>query len=316
MSNDFTLIIDDGAPVNLAFFLHPPEKSEFKIPNRFTQQFARLIHQYGIRGKFSVVPMPSMLGRIDHKLNYVSKAHLNGFLKIIREQVKPSFDITAEILTHQDAYLLKEDRFFGMREDDWIAQATVGEMTEYFVLANRILKKVGLAPNGMTSPWSAGINNESDYAHAVGNAQWQVFRRKFVWYFLHWSCDKTPEVAWVTYRNRTRGQVVVALCGNCPDAFWTWKGHRYKRQQVAAVRKGVDQLLSRDGKSGRIRELADQGLPIILVTHWQGLFANGTGIGLEGLEDCASRIRRIFGSSVCCRKCSDVARAWSQINQL
>lgn len=310
MSIDITLIIDDGAPINPMFFFRPQEESEFKIPNTFTRRFARMMGKYGIRGKFSVMPMPSMLGRIDRKLNYVSKAHLNGFLKIIREQIRPSFDITPEILTHQNAYHVKEEKFLNVREDNWVAQATVKEMSEYFVLVNQILKNVGLTPNGMTSPWSTGINNEADYAHAIGNAQWQMFRRKFVWYFLHWSHDETPPVAWVTYRNRHRGQTVIALCGNCNDAFWAWQGRCNKRQQIAAVRKEVDQLLSHDGKSGRIRELANQCLPIILVTHWQGLFANGTGIGLDGLEECASRIKGVFGSSVRWRKCSDITRAW------
>ena len=312
MSVTLTLIIDDGAPINPAFFSHPQKECEFKIPNTFTRRFARVTRKYGIKGKLSVIPMPSMLGRIDQELSYVSQAHLNGFLKIVREQIKPRFDITPEILSHQAAYNVKGEKFYNMREDDWVAQATVKDMTEYFVLANQILKNVGLTPNGMTSPWSTGINNEVDYAQAIGNAQWQVFRRKFVWYFLHWSFDETPRVAWVTYRNKRRGQVVVALSGNCNDAFWAWAKHNSKRQQAAAVKKGIDQLLSNDGKSGRIRDLADQGLPIILVTHWQGLFANGTGIGLDGLEECASRIKHVFGSGVRWRKCSDVARTWYQ----
>lgn len=310
MTVTVTLIIDDGAPVNQMFFPRPFEESVFDIPNSFVRRFANVVRKHGIQGKFSLMPMPTMLGRIDQKLSYVSKARLTGFLKIIREQIKPSFDITPEILTHHNAYDIKKKTFLNIPEDVWVARATVKEMTEYFVLANQILENVGLPPNGMTSPWETGIHNEKDYAHAIGNAQWQVFRRKFVWYFLHWSFAETPRIAWATYRNRQRGQVVVALAGNCQDAFWAWAGLKSRRQQVAAVKKGVDQLLSEDGKSGRIRDLADQGLPIILVTHWQALFTNGTGIGLDGLDECAARIKRVFGSDVHWQKCSEVAKAW------
>ena len=310
MSVAVSLIIDDGAPINPMYFLRPWEESEFLIPNDFVRRFDKVVRRYGIKGKYSVMPMPSMLGRIDQKLSYVPQAHLKEFLKIVRERIMQNFDITPEILTHQNAYDLKSGTYGNIREDDWVAHASVEEMTEYFVLANQILKNVGIIPNGMTSPWSTGNTNESDYACAIGNAQWAVFKRKFVWYFLHWSFDKTPKVAWVTHRNQNRGQMVVTLAGNCPDAFWAWAGIQSKRQQVAAVKKGVDGLLSRDGKTGRIRELADQGLPCILVTHWQALFTNGTGLGLDGLEECAARIRNVFGSEVHWSRCSDVARTW------
>jgi hypothetical protein len=74
------------------------------------------------------------------------------------------------------------------------------------------------------------------------------------------------------------------------------------------IQKNIDWLLSADGRTGRIRELIESSHPVILLTHWQSLYTQGTGLGLEGLGALAERIRKIFGTNVEWVSCSERAR--------
>ena len=61
----------------------------------------------------------------------------------------------------------------------------------------------------------------------------------------------------------------------------------------------------------RIREQVT-GHPVVLVTHWQSLYTQGTGLGLEGLCALAERIQKVFGNSLEWISCSELARRWYQ----
>jgi len=304
-----SLIVDDGAPINLAHCIHPETPTPAVIPNAFTRDFADLCASYGVRGKFSVLPIPGGLGRLDRKVNYVPSGHVRGFLKIVRERIAPRFDITPEILTHASAWRLPSGGALHVFEDVWFERARLSEMTDYIALALRILKKVGLPANGVTSPWSTGISREKTYARAIAQAQWRVHRRKFTWYFLHCLCPKTARWPWVSYRSRKTGQTVVSVPATTGDAFWATQNHRTRRAARAAAEEGVDRLLDRRGAGGQVRELSDRKVPIVLLTHWQSLFSDGRAAGLWGLERLLKRIEKAFCEQVRWTTCKDLARS-------
>jgi len=178
---------------------------------------------------------------------------------------------------------------------------------DYFVLAFQILQNVGLKATGITSPWNSGIDVERKYAQALAEAQWTVFRRKLTWYFLHTTSWGAPRKCSVEYQNPDRGQVVVSVPANAPDIFWSMeRPTRAERQQF--INDNIDRLLSPDGRSGRIRQLIDGGYPVVLLTHWQSLYTQGTGLGLEGLRALAERIGKIFADNLEWVSCSELAR--------
>lgn len=69
-------------------------------PESFTREFAEWCLAEGVKGKFSVVPCPAGLGRIDQGLPMFSKAQQESWLQMCRELITPAFDITPEMLTH------------------------------------------------------------------------------------------------------------------------------------------------------------------------------------------------------------------------
>jgi hypothetical protein len=304
-----SLIIDDGAPVDPLFYELPGYETPLLVPREFTQRVVESFDRFDLRGKFTVIPMPSCLGRVDQTLKRVPPEHLANWLKLVREGIAPRFDITPEFLTHLKAYNFKSGDFQHIYEDIWISKAPPEEIVEYFVLAFQILKNVGLPATGITSPWVSGIDVEKKYTQALADAQWKVFERKLIWYFLHCTEWNAPRRCSIEYEDKTRGQTVVSVPANTGDIFWTTHlSTRAEKQEF--IRKGIDRMISADGRTGRIRQLMESGYPVVLVTHWQSLYTQGTGLGLEGLNALAERIQKVFGKNLEWVMCSELARRY------
>ena len=308
MAVPISLLVDDCAPVNTMFWHDPPGDHPFAMPNSLARDFADLCAAHGVRGKFSVLPMPCCLGGIDSRLAHVPPRVLDGFLDIVRAKIVPRFDITPEILTHSNAYKLTGG-FRHVYEDEWIAGATVKEITDYIALALRMLDYVGLPANGVTSPWNTGQHNEPQYAQAIGAAQWRVHRRRVTWYFLHMIGRGPGRWPWVSWRNPKTRQAVVSIPSTTDDPFWNTQrpASASRRAARAAAAAGADAMLTADGRKGRIRELLGQPCPILLLTHWQSLYSDGTRTGLWGLERLLDRIEKRLGSEVEWTTCSELA---------
>jgi hypothetical protein len=93
-----------------------------------------------------------------------------------------------------------------------------------------------------------------------------------------------------------RSQSVVSVPANFPDLFWSME--KPPGERVQFIQNNIDKVLSADGRTGRIRQLINSGYPVTLLTHWQSLYTQGTGIGLEGLSALAERIQKVFGNNV------------------
>ena len=100
---------------------------------------------------------------------------------------------------------------------------------------------------------------------------------------------------------------VVSVPVNAGDVLW-----RTQYGSVAAAtrtaRQGVDQLLSADGKSGRIRQLVDTEAPVTILTHWQSLFSNGRMAGLAGLKLLLERMTKHLSGRIKWMRCSELAK--------
>ena len=138
-----SLIIDDGAPLDPLILRVAGLRDAFLVPAEFTAKVADTLERFDLRGKMTIIPMPSCLGRIDRSLRRVPGKHLEGFLKIVRERIAPRFDITPEFLTHLNAYSLEEGRLPAHLRRRLDVQAPLEEVVQYFTLAFQILKNVG-----------------------------------------------------------------------------------------------------------------------------------------------------------------------------
>ena len=306
-----SLIIDDGGPVNMFHFHDLYNPHEMAVPPSFTKEFAKVCRKNGIMGKFSLVPMPAGLGRIDEKINGIPGSDLRKHIKIIKEEIEPVFSITPEILTHYRALNLEvKVSCKHIFEDVFVAGATAEEIADYVAFALEILVNAGFNPTGMTSPWATGNTNEENYAKGIGMAFKRVMNAEECFYFLH-SRQEEWKVPVVMVDTPETGKVVT-VPNNTKDAFWDTQNPVKTAQARKNAKMEMDAILSPDGKSGVMRTLFEEGTPLVFITHWQSIFSDGRNIGLEGLDVLTKRINKVFGNQIEWMPMAELAKRWTK----
>lgn len=283
------LIIDDGGIANMFHFHQMSIEHPMKVTPYFVRRFANICRENGVRGKFSVVPMPGALGRIDGDVAFFKKEEIKCILEIIKNEIQPQFSITPEILTHFRAYDIEKKSFMHIFEDVYFSNLDAETIAKYIGLALEILCNVNLNPTGVTSPWMLGIDNEQNYAKGIGLAFKQGLGRDLCFYFLH-SRDEVTQP--VIMENSPDTGTVVSIPATTADAFWCSQKPATRSQAIDDIKNNIDALLSPDGKTGIIRSRIAEGKPITLITHWQSIFSDGEMYGLDGLEVLVARIKK------------------------
>jgi hypothetical protein len=293
-------IVDDPAPcLNLAFYEQYFEPHVRDVPNSFTAAWADVVEEFGMRGKFSVLPVPAGIGRIDRPLPDVRPADQAEFLRIIRERVSPRMDICIEFLTHFHAWDLKRERPIDYTEKTMAPFTNRGHLTEYFTYGLRILNDLGLEPTGATSPGASCREIEWAYQGAIRDAVREARGLPIAWYFLHVD-DRSPVVLpRIMSLDAERGEACVTMVSAGNDPSW-----RTQWGEPSAL----DSLITADGQAGRLVELYRNGSVIGFHTHWQSLFSEGRAAGLADLRVTLGRIREHLGERVLWMKCSELAR--------
>ena len=293
-------IVDDPAPcLNLAHFEQYWEPHVRDVPNSFTSAWADVVEEFGVRGKFSVLPVPAGIGRIDRPLPDVEPADQAEFLRLVRERISPQMDVCIEFLTHFLAWDIDSERPLDYTEKTMSPFTSRGHLTDYFAYGLQILADLGLDPTGATSPGAACREIEWDYQAAIHDAVKGVTGRAVSWYFLHVD-DRSPVVLpRIMALDAARGEACVTMVSGGNDPSWdTQRG----------LPSTLDDLITADGQRGRLAALYRNGSVIGFHTHWQSLFSEGRGTGLADLRVTLGRIREHLGPGVRWTKCSELAR--------
>ena len=290
-----SLIIDDPAPVVSVYHSHsksPVTKDgrpilEF-VPNAFLDTFCDIVQRHGIRGKFSVVPMPGNRGDILNGLEGVDPALVTQWLDTVKSRLIPAFTVGPEMLTHNKAIDLATGKALPQLEYQWAAHQNKETLIPYIARSLAILQAAGFDAFGVTSPWSFGIEVEEDYTEAISQAVFQVTGKQTAWYFLR-SLRNVPNAKpWVALDKD--GRCVVSIPATTDDVIWDSIDTTDESEDY--VNQRADLLLTADGKGGAITRVLETGGWPILITHWQSLVSNGLGTGMRILDTVCSRINR------------------------
>ena len=274
-------------------------------PESFTREFAEWCLESGVRGKYSVVPCPAALGRIDQGLPIFSQSQQESWLRMCRELICPAFDITPEMITHTFVVDLKTFQPLESRIWEQYEWATLPEdqeelITEYIATACRILDNVGLTPQGVTSPGGFGGRPLELYARATGIAVREVTGNPTPYFFKRFSGDGPVEVP-VWYADRDNGTAVGEIIASTGDWTGSWTGY----DEVS-----VDRYITSDLQGGCIPALINAGEPAILCSHWQGFYGmhNDDRRGFNTLKAVVRRIKEFDpkGEKTQWRKCSEI----------
>ena len=296
-----SLIIDDPAPVVSVYHAHAgkavtgdgrPLVSTYS--NELLEKFCGIAEKRGLKGKFSIVPMPGNLGDILSGIEGAEDALVKEWLDMVRDRLSPRFTIGPEMLTHHKAVDLATGGALPMNEQEWASDKDRTVLTPYIAKALQILKDADFDVFGVTSPWAFGIEVEDEYAAAISKAVFDVTGRKEAWYFLRGLRDVPNAKPWVQLEEE--GRCLVSIPATMNDVFWA--SIDTDDQSDEFVSRRADMLITADGKSGDIIKVLETGGWPILITHWQSLMSNGLGTGLRMLDEVGRRIEEHLSDRV------------------
>lgn len=319
------LIIDDSCPViNKAWFWiqqrhewrlkyqpdKPPDGWEKHfdklgempktIPASFAAQWGEWCGEHGVKGKFSMVPFPAGVGRIDQGFPGFPERELTDWLRVTKGTIQKNFDITPEILTHTRVVDLKTWQLTDAWEQrEWV-DPPEELLTDYIAAAMQLLKNAGIACEGVTSPGSFGSKKESAYARAVLDAALRVNNNPRPFYFLHVKANGPPNVP-LWHVDRTKGRAVASIVG-CTNDWFGATGYDTSNP---------DLFITEDLRSGRLPAVLAQELPCVLVGHWPCFYVNG-GPGFKVLKEVRRRLG-VFdpdGTRTIWMKTSQIGHYW------
>ncbi len=296
-----SLIIDDPAPIISVYYEHAGTTLTNDgrplvptYPNELLFKFIDIVEKRGIKGKFSVIPMPGNKGDIINGLEGVDKKDMDEWLTAVKTRLSPNFTIGPEMLTHHKAVDLETGKPLSMNERDFAATQTRKTLTPYIEKAVSLLNQAGFDAFGVTSPWDFGIEVEKDYQAAISEAVYNATGKKNSWLFLRGLRNTPNAKPWIGHEED--GRTLVCIPATTNDHIWqTIDTPETSEEYVQSV---ADEIITRDGKGGEaVRVLETNGYPI-LISHWQSLMSNGLGTGLRILDEVARRINENLSDSV------------------
>ena len=298
------LIVDDATPcVNPLWFqryhLDPPIVSKHapSIPLRFMREWSRWAQNSGIAGAFTVLPFPAGLGRIDQNLRGYDEGELREWLNIARESLVPKFDIHPKALSSTLAVKLSDMSLVSdITEHSWLSGQDEQTLALYLATAMDILRKAGLPSTGTTKPYDLDIDSGL-LARAALAAEHTVNNRSITHTLIEQDETATYVPPRLLFCDEEKSQAVVGIWSGNQDHLWNTQ--EFERPESGFdPEKLADLYITADGTRGRAVELLQGQGPVVLRTHYQSLFSNGTKLGLETMKIVVQRLNDNFGRQI------------------
>ncbi len=282
-----------------------------EIPDDFVRKFGQWCGEREIKGKYSVVPYPACVGRLDRVLPGWTSKELAASLELVRTLMLPNWDIHPEMVTHTIAVDTRTGHPYanpGLEQmENWrfTDGKSVEELTEYFSYALQILKNVGLPCEGITTPGGFGSRVLPELSQASFHSVRNIFGAEIPHYFKHViaSGDQSvsPRVEYAKGIDGPDPQCVVSLVACTGDWTGGWD---------CSNRGFLDRFITADLAHGRMVEVIDRAEPAIMLCHWTGIYFNGEEVGLKIFQEA---VRRMHGKydHLLWMKLSEIARYWA-----
>ena len=323
-----SLIIDDSTClVNLNRFAIPQFNTAFdganpsyqrnwrewptEIPDAFVRKFGEWSASHGVKGKYSIVPYPACVGRLDRMLPGWTQRELQESLDLVRTLMVPNWDIHPEMNTHtriidtKTGHPYLDHSLKYMENFEWTTGRSADEIADYMAYALRILKNVGLPCEGITTPGGFGNRALPQLAQATLQSVRDVFGAEIPHYFRHLfdqgEESVAPRVEYASGLDTSDPRCVVSIVGCTGDWTGGWDN---------TPPGGVDKFITEDLRHGRMVEVIQRGEPAIMVCHWTGLYWNGQELGFKIFQEVQRRLQAKYDHLVW-MKLSEISRYWA-----
>ena len=292
-------------------YRHPWREWPVEIPDAFVRKFGEWCASQGVKGKYSIVPYPACVGRVDRELPGWTRREVEASLELVRTLMLPNWDIHPEMVTHTRVidtttghpYPQTTTKF--MENWDWTTSRSADEIGNYMAYALGILKNVGLPCEGVTTPGGFGGKARPQLAQASAQAVRSVFGAEIPHYFRDCFSDGdksvAPLVQNVTNLQGATPECVVHIQGCTGDWTGGWD---------CTEPGGVDKFITEDLQRGRVVDIIQRGEPALMLAHWTGIYFNGAETGFNIFREVVRRLHARFDHLIW-MKLSEVARYWA-----
>jgi hypothetical protein len=283
----------------------------YEIPDSFVRRFAEWAQREGVKGKYSVVPYPACVGRLDGEVPGWTHKEIADSIELVNREITPNWDIHPEMVTHTRIIDLKTGHPAPGRDEKWMenwqwcAGRSVDEIAAYIAYALQILKNVGLPCEGFTTPGGFGAGALPQLSQAAFQALRSVYSVEVPHFFrnLH---DRGPEsvaprVEYASGLGSANPQCVVNVYACTGD----WTGNWDAGQQP-----DVDRFISADLSKGRMVDVIGRGEPALMLCHWTGIYHGGRELGFAAMREIVKRLHARY-KQVRWMKLAEVARYWA-----
>ncbi len=282
-----------------------------EIPDDFVRKFGNWCGEHGVKGKYSIVPYPACVGRLDRELPGWTDAEVKASIELVRTLMMPNWDIHPEMVTHTWAIDTKTGHPFPEKSTkfaenwEWSAGKSADELTNYFTYALNILKNVGLPCEGVTTPGGFGNRSLVALSKATLASCRDVFKAEIPHYFRHLYDDGEQSVApRVEYAEGLDGddpRCAVSIIGCTGDWTGGWD---------CSNRGYVDRFITPDLRRGRMVDVIERGEPACIVCHWTGIYFNGEEVGFKVFQEAVRRLHQRY-DHLAWMKLSEISRYWA-----
>ena len=286
-----------------------------EIPDAFVRKFGEWSAEHGVKGKYSIVPFPACVGRLDRGLPGWTNDELRNSIKLVRDVMCPNWDIHPEMVTHTRVIDTKTGHPYPelslrfMENWIWSVGRSADELADYMTYALRIIKEIGLPCEGITTPGGFGNQALRSLSQGTLQAVRGVFGSKdaeIPHYFRH-LYDKGPEsvAPRVEFASGLEGddpKCSVSIIGCTGD----WTGGWDCSEPV-----GPDAFITADLQKGRVVDVIARGEPAVMVCHWTGIYYSGKETGFTIFREVVGRLRQKYGRQLLWMKLSELARYWA-----
>jgi len=282
-----------------------------EIPDDFVRRFVDWAGENGVRGKYSIVPFPACVGRLDRTLPGWPRKQVDESIRLVRERVTPAWDIHPEMITHTWVIDLKTGHPYAERNERfvenwrWSDNRSVDELAAYLSYALRILHNVDLPCEGVTTPGGFGTGALPQLSQATLEACRDVYQAEIPHYFRHLirEGDQSvePRVEYASGLGGDDPKCCVSIIGCTADWSGGWD---------CSNRGDLDRFITPDLSSGRMVEVIDRGEPAVMVCHWTGIYFNGEEVGLKIYQEVVRRLHAKYDNLIWMKN-SELARYWA-----
>ena len=282
-----------------------------EIPDDFVRKFGEWCGEHEIKGKYSIVPYPACVGRIDRELPGWTSRQLQASIDLVRTLMMPNWDIHPEMVTHTRVIDTKTGHpipRFGLEYMEnwrWADGQSIDQLTDYLSYALGILKNVGLDCQGITTPGGFGSGVKGELAQATFQSVRDVFGAEIPHYFKYvtdsGAASVEPRVEYASGLDGDDPRCVVSIVACTGDWTGGWD---------CSDRGDVDKFITADLSRGRMVEVIERGEPALMLCHWTGIYFNGEEVGFRIFQEAVGRMHSKY-DNLRWMKLSEIARYWA-----